>query len=86
MQWRIQEGGGGGAGGPAPTSVPPFGVFCFFTKVKFMSKNLVLNLYENGLKMPEMAILETQISPRKLATSELFNSLRDMTNESFYRK
>ena len=48
-------GGGGGPGGPVPT------FWIFFTKAKFMSKKLVLNLYEICLKMLEMAILEIEI-------------------------
>ena len=38
LQLRIQ-GGGGGAGASAPPPPPLFGLFFFFTKAKFASKN-----------------------------------------------
>ena len=50
----------GGLGGLCLRPPPPFLKF-FFTKVKFTSKEIVLNNYEICLKMLEMAILETQI-------------------------
>ena len=51
----IQSGSRGGPWGTVPT------FWIFFTKAKFMSKKLVLNLYEICLKMLEMAILEIEI-------------------------